>query len=330
MAERPSSADEGYVSGGLSLFPDALDDKDSLYEARNNAETKLKSGLSYNSKKIIVADTNSFPPKGLVRIGPPPGSPGEAELVYYGSKGDATFGDLIRGFAGSRQNQWPSGSWVTNAVSAEPHNAVKDALINIERRVGLLNNPTDGTLHKRLKDMELKFLSPKPLFKAFPRRVKPGKPIRFQSLSEGSVVRHLWDFGDGSQSVEKNPVHSYSKEGTYTIKLHLITESGAQGISSKLNYITISEEESFGFFYALPVTGQPRKFRFIDQTDGEIKQRFWVFGDGTEPAVQSDPNTHEITHTYSEAGLYEPSLLVSFANESVKRIFLSGGPLEVS
>lgn len=330
MADRPSSVDEGYISGGLSLFPDALDDKDSLYEVRNNAETKLKSSLSFNGKRIIAMDTSSFPPKGMVRIGPPPGSAGEAELVYYGSKGETTFGDLIRGFAGSRQNQWPSGSWVTNAVTAEPHNAVKDALINIERRVGLIDSPADGTLHKRLRDMELKFLSPKPVFKAFPRRARPGRPIRFQSLSEGNVVRHLWDFGDGSQSVEKNPVHSYSKEGIYTIKLHLITNSGAQGISSKLNYVTVSEEDNLGFFYVLPVSGQPRTFRFIDQTDGNIKQRFWVFGDDSEPVVQDDPNAHEITHTYSEEGSYEPSLLVSFANESVRRVFLSGGPLEVS
>jgi hypothetical protein len=330
MAERPSSLDKGYVSGGLSLFPDALDDKDSLYEVRNNAETTLRSGLPYNGKKIIVEDTSSFPDKGLIRVGPPPGKAGEAELVYYGAKTDTTFNDLIRGFAGSRQGQWPSGSWATNSVAAEPHNAVKDALINIERRIGLLNGPSDGTLHRRLRDMELKFLSPKPTFRAFPKRAKPGDHIRFQTLCESNVIRHLWDFGDGSQSVEKNPVHVYAKEGTYTVKLHLITDTGAQGIASKTNYITVSADENSGFFYYVPVEGQERTYRFIDQTDGDIKQRFWVFGDKSDPVVQKDPNIHEVTHTYLEDGTYEPSLLVAFANDRVKRIFLPGGSLEVS
>lgn len=322
--------DKGYVSGGLSLFPDALDDKDSLYEVRNNAETTLRSGLAYNGKKMIVGDTALFPPKGLVRVGPPPGKAGEAELVYYGAKTDTTFYELIRGFAGSRQGQWPSGSWVTNSVAAEPHNAVKDALINIEHRIGLLNSPSDGTLYKRLKDMELKFLSPKPTFRAFPKKAKPGDYIRFQTLSESNVIRHLWDFGDGSQSVEKNPVHVYAKEGIYTIKLHLITDSGAQGITNKNNYITISADENNGFFYYVPVENQPRTYRFIDQTDGDIKQRFWVFGDNSEPVVQKDPNIHEVTHTYSEDGTYEPSLLLAFSNDRVKRVFLSGNSLEVS
>lgn len=330
MAERPSSLDRGYTSGGLSLFPDVLDDKDSLYEVRNNAETRLRYSLSYSGKKIVVDDTSKFPDKGLVRVGPPPGQGGEAELVYYGAKTASTFNDLIRGFAGSRQNQWPAGSWATNAVAAEPHNAIKDALIKIENRIGLINSPATGSLHKRLRDMELKFLSPKSVFRAFPRKARPGTPIRFQNFCENNVIRHLWDFGDGSQSVTKNPTHIYVKEGIYTVRLHLITDTGAQGISTKTDYVTISSDETVGFFYVVPVDGQERTYRFIDQTDGDIKQRFWVFGDGGNPYVETDPNIHEVTHTYAEPGVYEPSLLVGFANDRVRRIFLPGNSLEVT
>ena len=150
MSERPSSLDVGYVAGKLSLFPDVLDDKDSLYEVRNNAETVLRTGLPYNGKKIIVEDTSLFPPTGIIRVGLPSGVAGEAELIYYGSKTENAFKDLVRGFAGSRQNQWPSGTWATNAVTAEPHNAVKDAIINIEKRVGLETNPDSGSLNRRI------------------------------------------------------------------------------------------------------------------------------------------------------------------------------------
>ena len=58
---RISSYDDGYATGDLSLFPSALDDKESLYEVRNNAETRLRSGLSYNARQIIEDSTAGFP-----------------------------------------------------------------------------------------------------------------------------------------------------------------------------------------------------------------------------------------------------------------------------
>lgn len=317
---RISSSDPGYVSGDLSLFPEALDDRDSLYEARNNAETRVRSGISYNAKQIVVESTEGFPDKGIVRVGPPAGSSADAELVYYGIRTPSVFKDLTRGFAGSRQNQWPAGSWVTNAVTAEPHNAVKDALIKMQSTIGLKSTPSDGSLNRRLKDLELRYLSPRALFRAFPRSARPGDPVRFQSLCEGDIVRYLWDFGDGAQSVDQNPVHSYASEGVYTVKLHLITSAGAQGITKKTNYMKVSADEQNPFFYAKLVSG--RTYRFIDQTDGDIKQRFWAFGDG-QKYTEQDPNVHEVTHTYLEAGNYRPSLLVGFAGEQVRRIFLN-------
>ena len=319
MADRVSSMDSGYKAGDLSLFPSAKDDRDSLYEAANNAETVLRTGLPYNGKKIIVEDTSLFPEKGLVRVGPRSGG-GEAELIYYGSKTSVSFDDLQRGFAGSRQGQWPSGSWATNSVTAEPHNAVKDALIKIEQTLGSRNSPAAGTINRRLKDQELKFLSPKASFRAFPRSVLPGKTVRFQSFSEGDIVRYFGDFGDGSQSLEKNPVHSYASEGVYTVKLHLITSLGAQNIATKSNYVKVSYDEQPSFFYKRRISG--RKYLFVDQTDGDIKQRFWVFGDGSDH-VELNPNKHFVEYEYAAAGVYEPSLLVVFSSDNIKRIFLN-------
>lgn len=324
MANKISSLDRGYSAGDLSLFPEIIDDKDSLYEVANNAETILKTGLTYNGKKVIVEDTSFFPEKGLIRIGPRSGQ-GEAELIYYGEKTKNSFLKIQRGFAGSRQNQWNSNSWVTNSVTAEPHNAVKDAIINIENSIGLETKPNDGTLNKRLKDLELRFLSPKSTFRAYPKESIPGKPIKFQNLSEGDVIRYFWDFGDGSQSLEKSPVHTYNSEGIYTIKLHLITSFGAQNISTKKNYITISNDELPSFFYYKKLSN--KKYLFVDQTDGDIAQRFWVFGDGKN-YVELNPNKHFIEHEYEKSGVYEPSLLVVFASEKIKRIFLNNS-LEV-
>jgi PKD repeat protein len=341
---RLSSLDDTYTTGALSSFSSIprvsksdlsnIDSKDSLYTVSNNAETKLRTGLSYNGKFIIVEDATSFPDKGLVRIGPPPGKEGAAELIYYGSRTKDAFKELVRGFAGSRQNQWPSGSWATNSVTAEPHNAVKDAILNIEQKIGLKDNPATGSLQQRLKSLEARFLAPKASFRAFPKIGKPPLTVRFQNFSEGDIVRYLWDFGDDSQTIEDSPTHTYTQPGIYTVKLNVITSTGAQGISTKTGYITVSDEETVGFFYSNLTEGisqttatslgtSPTNFRFIDQTDGNIKQRFWIFGDGSENEVIIDPNQHEVTHIYQNKGEYQPSLLVVFANENLKRVFLT-------
>lgn len=342
MTRRLSTLDDAYLTGDLSVFPSSIDSKTELYEVKNNAETNLRSSLPYNGKFIVVDSTSSFPDQGIIRVGAGVGSSLPAELVYYGSKTNNTFKNLTRGFAGSRQNQWPVGSWVTNAVTAEPHNAVKDAILNIESKVGIKNNPATGSLNARLKNLEAKYLAPKASFRAYPKSGKVGTSVRFQTFCEGDIIRYLWDLGDGTQTTEQNPSHVYLAEGLYTVKLNIITSTGAQGIYTKSNYITISNDEVDGFFYTklkrnpfpyetLPLSSEtanlesklPGTFRFIDQTDGDIKARYWIFGDGSSTIIENDPNQHETTHVYEKPGEYLPSLLITFADERVRRTFLS-------
>ena len=65
MAEKLSSLDPGYVVGDLSVYPEAIDNVDILYLARNNAETTLKQALAFNGKRIVVNDASKFPPTEL-------------------------------------------------------------------------------------------------------------------------------------------------------------------------------------------------------------------------------------------------------------------------
>lgn len=341
--DRISSLDTGYETGDLSLFPTIKDDKESLYEVRNNAETTLKQSLPFNGRNIIVKDASDFPPTGILRIGSSAGVAGAAELIYYAERTATVFKELVRGFAGSRQNSWTAGASVGNPVSAETHNAVKDALINIEAKAGKEILPADGSLNNTIKKLEAEHLSPKPLFRAFPTKGAPPHTVRFQNFSSSDVIRFLWDFGDGAQSIERSPSHEYQEEGIFTVSLNIITSTGSQGISTKTNYITVDENEKMPFFYvvqadstkpaystataaALVTSGQdptavPATFLFVDQTDGDILQRFWIFDDSTNDTT-SDPNTHTNTHIYATAGEFDPSLLVVFSDESLKRVFL--------
>jgi len=329
--DRISSLDEGYSSGMLSLFPEALDDKHVLFEATNNSFVSLKQTFTYNGKTIIVEDTSSFPDKGELRIGPLPGEAGEYELIYYNKKTSNTFQQLRRGYAGSKINFWPAvKSWVSNSVVAEHHNAIKDAIINMEVDLGVKEFPESKSLNGILKKQEIRFLAPKPLFRAFPIKGSPSLEVRFQNFTTGHIARFLWDFGDGGTSLEKSPTHTYVSEGKYTVKLNVVTTTGAQGIVTKTNYINVDKEESPPFFYVdsidLPYSSEyatqhsvtAKEFIFVDQTDGDVVQRNWIFGDGAT-FTQQDPDIHQISHIYSLPGSYIVTELIQFSNGRLKK-----------
>lgn len=340
--EKTTSLDLGYEVGDLSLYPAALDSKKQLYEVRNNAETTLKQSLTYTGKYVVVENNDKFPDSGILRVGPPHGEGGTAELIYYEKKSTGVFKDLIRGFAGSQRNPWPVGSYVGNAVFAEIHNTLKDALINIETNLGVETQPDEESLNGILSAQERRFMAPRPLFRAYPIKGAPPLKVRFQNFSTGPLIRYLWDFGDGTTSVEKHPTHTYQKEGIYTVKLNVITSLGAQGITTKSNYIVVDDEEKIPFFYVTPAQGysrqtadsldiDPTEFTFVDQTDGDIVQRYWIFdgpgkhdGETVEGGSigEFDPNIHTTTYVYDLPGTYEPSLLLLFESQKLKRAFL--------
>lgn len=340
MADRISSLDSGYQTGDLSIFPEAIDDKGLLYTATNNSKVKLKHTLTYNGKVVIVEpSTEGFPDTGIIRVGPDTGVAGQFELIFYNKKTSNTFQDLKRGFGGSKQNSWTTkGIYVTNSVVADHHNAPKDAIINIENDLGTKDTPGPESLNGILKSQEIRFLSPKPLFRAFPTKGPGPMMVRFQNFTTGHTIRYLWDFGDGATSLEKSPTHTYLSEGKYTVKLNIITSTGAQGVQTKKDYIEVNQDESLPFFYVDSVSQpysiktaaqltaggtptQPKTFLFVDQTDGDIVQRNWVFGDGNQLA-QEDPDIHTATHTFTEPGEYIVTLLIIFSNRRLKKVEL--------
>ncbi|MCX9078892.1 MAG: PKD domain-containing protein, partial [Candidatus Methanoperedens sp.] len=51
--------------------------------------------------------------------------------------------------------------------------------------------------------------------------------VQFTDQSNGQITSYLWDFGDGTQSTDKNPSHTYNTAGTYTVKLTVTGPGGS-------------------------------------------------------------------------------------------------------
>jgi uncharacterized repeat protein (TIGR01451 family) len=62
--------------------------------------------------------------------------------------------------------------------------------------------------------------------------------ITFTDESTGTITGYNWDFGDNSTSTDENPKHTYTKAGTYTVKL-MVTGPGDNDTKVMNNYITV-------------------------------------------------------------------------------------------
>ena len=47
----------------------------------------------------------------------------------------------------------------------------------------------------------------------------------------------FWDFGDGTNSTDKNPSHVYANEGTFSVSLTAKNAGGSGDTVVKINYI---------------------------------------------------------------------------------------------
>ena len=71
--------------------------------------------------------------------------------------------------------------------------------------------------------------------------VSGSKPltIRFYDKSTGSPRSWSWNFGDGTTSIAKNPIHKYTRTGKFTVKLTVKYANGSARTKTRSSYITV-------------------------------------------------------------------------------------------
>ena len=128
--------------------------------------------------------------------------------------------------------------------------------------------------------------------------------VQFTDLSTGIPSKWSWNFGDGSVSTERSPVHQYTTQGSYTVSLVVENKYGSDKKTIP-GYISagIAPVANFG---GSPRTGEaPLEVHFTDLSTGQPAAWLWNFGDGSESTLQNP------THIYSNGGSYTVSLTVA-------------------
>ncbi len=117
----------------------------------------------------------------------------------------------------------------------------------------------------------------------------------------------LWNFGDGSTSTSKNPIHNYTVAGGFKVTLRISdTMTGCTSVhvdSVKIGVPT-ADFSSSGTFGCAPFSTSFTNTSF-NSGYGNLSSWAWDFGDG------STSNSQNPSHTYNSPGTYNVSLTVT-------------------
>ena len=141
----------------------------------------------------------------------------------------------------------------------------------------------------------------------------PGsRVIQFVDQSWGDVISWHWDFGDGSSSVEQNPIHEFPYPGEFQVCLFISTTSGCEDIHCESVFIDTTNYNCHAQFDYCSYTYPAYDPAFMDKyiigfrnlSTPNTAYSWWEFGDGT----WSDERNP--VHVYSAPGIYNVCLTI--------------------
>ncbi len=130
--------------------------------------------------------------------------------------------------------------------------------------------------------------------------------VQFKNNSIGGNS-YRWDFGDGSTSSAKEPAHTYTRPGKYTVALTAFNVSGCKEVLIRNDYILIQPVQIIGISN-LPDSGCIPYAIFpkvVLNVNAKIKSILWNFGDGAT-STATNP-----THLYTTEGAYNITVEVA-------------------
>jgi PKD repeat protein len=167
-----------------------------------------------------------------------------------------------------------------------------------------------GLVGSTTAEVEL-YYKPVASFTWSPKKGKAPLKVSFDASNssdeDGNIVVYKWDFGDGKMGWGVNTSHTYTKAGTFTIKL-TVTDNTAL-TDSATNKIVIQAEPVASFTWSPKKGPAPLKVSFdasnSSDEDGNVVVYRWDFGDGKMGWGK------KLSHTYEKAGTFTIKLKVT-------------------
>ena len=125
---------------------------------------------------------------------------------------------------------------------------------------------------------------------------------------DGYISSSYWEFGDGTNSTDKNPQHDYDTPGTYSVNLTVKDNKNASSTISKV--INLDNTTPIADFTYTPINPSANENITFNSTSTShpsyfIENYTWDFGDESGLAYGQN-----VTHQYADNGTYIVNLTV--------------------
>ncbi|WP_245926527.1 PKD domain-containing protein [Methanospirillum lacunae] len=152
--------------------------------------------------------------------------------------------------------------------------------------------------------------------------------VEFTNQSLGNPSSFFWNFGDGRTSTDRDPIHTYTTPGIYSVTLKAMNDqTGGMATLNKAITVTSGEipsptptpvpgEITASFEADRTVGSAPVQISYIDLSTGNPTSWLWDLGDGNVSVSQN------LTHIYQVPGTYSVRLSVqnSLTSASIEKI----------
>ena len=205
-----------------------------------------------------------------------------------------------------------SGSNETNPVYTYTTAGTYNATLTVTDAEGLMDTATVTITVEQAPDNE----APVAVASGTPLNGEAPLEVNFtgsNSTDDKGVVSYNWDFGDGTNSSEADPTHTFTGVGNFTVTLEVSDAEGLTDTAQVIVVVTepVNNEAPDAVASATPLSGDaPLEVSFTGSAstdDNAVVSYSWDFKDGGTSNV-ADP-----VYTFTTPGTYEVVLTVSDA-----------------
>jgi PKD repeat protein len=233
-----------------------------------------------------------------------PLEPTTQEEVQFTDQSSDPDGEIVKWF-------WAFGDGATSEVQSPSHRYAKSG------RYAVTLTVTDdrGATDEAVQEITVRNVGPVAAFSISPAEALTEETITFDASAssdpDGKIVKYEWDFnGDGEfEECVTTPkvTHAYADNGTYTVKLKVTDDEGAEAIASGVAKIkNRPPRAAFSFKPERPSDADTVEFSDASSDpDGRIVKWAWDFGDGGSTSEQNP------SHRYRDDGVYTVKLTVT-------------------
>ncbi len=245
-------------------------------------------------REVISVGAAAIPPEARITSGPASGTSPLTVAFQDGSHGQI------------QAREWNFGDGTSSSLANPVHTYDVPGVYDVSLRVTGPNGTNTETLLRAVRVDEVGERPVAAFLSTIPAGTAPHE-VFFTDASAGLVDTYRWEFGDGTISNERNPVHVYQLPGSYNLSLR-VQGPGGIDLEERLGFIVVGGSvapPTAGFSSTATRGGCPLNVGFSDESSSDVTSWLWSFGDGAT-STQRDP-----VHVYDEPGTYSVALAVS-------------------